>query len=152
MAKKADEAAARALFEAGKKAARRAFEDLGLSEEEKAVREAERAREAKLRRYKWIAIGVGVLVLVLALIFLIAKIWMWVLILAALGVGGYLAYRWARAKLTAPPEIKVVQAKREEEPPPSPKVVAVLPPKRDREDEAARIERELEALKKKVEK
>lgn len=151
MAKKADEAAARALFEAGKNAAKRALEDFGLSEEEKAVREAERAREAKLRRYKWIAIGVGGLIVILALIFLIAKIWMWVLLLTALGVGGYLAYRWARARLSAPPEIKVVQAKREEDVPP-PKVVAVLPPKRDREDEAARIERELEALKKKVEK
>src|SRR3954454_9719223 len=99
MAKKADEAAARALFEAGKNAAKRVLEDIGLSEEEKAVREAERAREAKLRRYKWIAIGVGGLIVILALIFLIAKIWMWVLLLAALGVGGYLAYRWARARL-----------------------------------------------------
>ena len=60
--------------------------------------------------------------------------------------------RLARAKLTAAPEVKVVEAAPESEPP-APRAVKVeraLPA--PREDEAARIERELAALKKKVEK
>ncbi|MGZ3454762.1 MAG: hypothetical protein ACXVEF_34485 [Polyangiales bacterium] len=152
MAKKADEAAARALFEAGKDAAKRALEDFGLSDEEKATREAERARDAKLRRWKWIAIVAAIFVVGLALVFLIAKFWLWVLLLAVVAVGGYIAYRWARGKLAAGPEIKVVPAKREVEEVPKPKAAPVLPPMRDPDEEAARIERELQALKKKVEK
>jgi hypothetical protein len=125
----------RAIVKAGKDAARRIYDDLTLSDEEKAQRELERAREAKLKRWKWIAIGAGSLIAVVTLFVIIAKLWIWIVALAVLAALGFVAYSWAKKKLTAP-EVKVRIA---EEPEPAPKE-PVTAPVRERTAEEVRAE------------
>jgi hypothetical protein len=140
----------RALLAAGKDAAKRAIEDFTLTDEEKAARDAERALEAKRRRWKWIAIAVGSLILMLAIVFLIAKIWMWVLGLALVAAAGVAIYYFAQRKWRAmrepvvkvlPKELPKTQAERR---------VSEPPPVIDHDAREKQIDAELAALKAKT--
>lgn len=84
---------AEAMLDAGKDAARKLYDDLTLSDEEKAQKEAEREAEAKKKRFKWYAIGIGALLAIIIVMVLLAKFWFWIIALAigaALAFGGYL--------------------------------------------------------------
>ena len=94
--KQAARLGAEAMIDAGKDAARKLYDDLTLSDEEKAKREAERAAAAKRRKWKWIAIGVGVLLAFVMVMMLLAKIGPYVLGFAVLAILGYLGYRRLR--------------------------------------------------------
>jgi len=108
----------RAALEAGKDAVKRVYEDLTLSDEEKARREEERAAARQKLKWKLIIGAVLVFVVVIALMALLAKFWLWIVglaIVAALGVAGYY---YVKPKLTgvrvreveAAPEPKRVDA------------------------------------------
>jgi hypothetical protein len=84
----ADGAGQRAAIAAGKEMARRAVDDLTLSEEEKAKREEARQQARKKKLVKYGLIGVVGVVAVLSLMSLLAKLWMYAIgALVALGVG-----------------------------------------------------------------
>ncbi len=140
----------RALLAAGKDAAKRAIEDFTLSDEEKAQRDAERAAEAKRRRWKWIAIGVAGLVLLISLIFLLAQIWMWILGIALLAGAGVAIYYFARRKWRALREPAVAQAPKALPEPEAPRRVSEPPPVIDRDAREKQIDDELAALKAKT--
>lgn len=89
----------RALVKAGRDAARRVYDDLTLSDDEKAIRKAERAREAKLKRYKWIAIGAFALIALITLFVIVAKLWLWIVALALVAALVYGLYAYGRKKL-----------------------------------------------------
>jgi hypothetical protein len=97
--KQAAKLGAEAMIDAGKDAARKLYEDLTLSDEEKEKREAEREAAAKRKRWKWIAYGVGGLLVVLSLMMLLAKIWPWILGMALVAGLAYMGYRYLRGKL-----------------------------------------------------
>ena len=107
----------RAAIEAGKDAAKRLYEDLTLSDEEKARREVERAAARRKWKWKLIAGAVVAIVVVITLMALLAKFWLWLVGLAILAVLGLAAYFYVRPKLSG---VKV----REVQPAPSP---AALP-------------------------
>ena len=164
-----DEAAAKAALSTVKDAARRAFDDLTMSDEDKALREAERAREAKLRKWKLIGGAVVAVLALLAILSILAKLWAWIVGLALLAGLAYAVYFFVWPKLfgpkvrveveatPAPPE--PVRAPREEL---EPEVEAEAQREQEAEAEAARarakvlqeraIDDELAALKAKVKK
>lgn len=147
----------RAIVQAGRDAARRVYEDLTLSEDEKRVKEAERAHSAKLRRWKWIAIGVGALLVVITLFVLVMKLWVWMLGLVVLAAIVAALYFYGRGKLRTlrDPEPAALPGPRSEE---SAEVKAVhVEPSAEAPavDQAAReraIDDELAALKAKTRK
>jgi hypothetical protein len=94
-----DEAAARAALSTVKNAARRALDDLTMSDEEKAAREAERARASRVGRWKLIAGGVVAVLALLALLSLLAKLWAWLVGLALVAALAYAGYFYLRPKL-----------------------------------------------------
>jgi len=129
----------RAAIEAGKDAVRRVYDDLTLSDEDKARRQEERAAKRRKLKWKLIAGAVVAIIVVIALMALLAKIWLWVIgfaILAALGVAAYFYVR---------PKLAGVRVREVEAAPPEP---AALPPPssedraKDREEtlRAARVQ------------
>lgn len=161
---------ARALLEAGKDKAKRALEDFTLTDEERAARDAERERETKLGRYKWIAIGIGGLLVVISLFFLLAKLWVYVLLLAVLGAIGFGVYHYVRPRVSAKydalvdpkekPELsaKVIDVETVPESRPEsrpagreePRSKIEQPPRETAAEQEKRIDDELAALKAKV--
>lgn len=105
--KLADEAAAKAALKSVKGRVQSAFEELTMTEEERALREAERAREAKLTKYKWIAGAILAVLVFLAVMSILAKLWAWFVGLAILGGIAYAIYFYLR------PRVKAVQVKAE---------------------------------------
>lgn len=97
--KEAARLGAEAMLEAGKDAARKLYEDLTLSDEEKKRREAARLAAEKRKRQKWIFFGVAAIVGLLVAMALIASYWPYILGLAVLGVLGFLGYRRVRRAL-----------------------------------------------------
>jgi hypothetical protein len=87
------------MLDAGKDAARSLYEDLVLSDEEKAKREAARTAAAKRKRRKWLAIGVGSVVGLLTVLWVLARFWPWILALSVLAGLGYVGYRRLRRRL-----------------------------------------------------
>lgn len=90
----------RAALEAGKDAVKRVYEDLTLSDEEKARREEERAAARQKLKWKLIIGAILAFVVVIALMAILAKFWLWIVglaIVAALGVAGYY---YVKPKLT----------------------------------------------------
>ena len=86
------------MLGAGKDAAKRLYEDLVLSDEEKAKREAAREAAARRKRRKWIALGVGSIVALLALFMIITKYLPWAIAFAVLAGLGYYGYRRVRGR------------------------------------------------------
>jgi len=118
----ADSVGAKAALNAGKDIAKRAIEDLTLSDEEKQQRADERAAGRKKTLIKYGVIGVGGIVLVLSLISVLSQLWMYalgLLVVAGIGAGGYFYLRpkvralkaRATAKLTAKRDADAVVAK-----------------------------------------
>lgn len=106
--KLADEAAAKAALASVKDAARRAIEDLTTTDEERALREAERAKEARVRKWKWIAGAVVGVLAFFAILSILAKLWVWVVGLALLAALAYAIYFYVRPKVTAV-KVRVVE-------------------------------------------
>jgi len=121
----------RAAIEAGKDAAKRLYEDLTLTDEEKARREEERAVARRKLKWKLIAGAVVAVVVVIALMALLAKFWLWLVALAILGVLGLAAYFYVRPKLGG---VKV----REVQPAPEPAALPQAIPPSTRDDSEAR--------------
>lgn len=123
-----DDPTVRAALAAGKNAARRVYEDLTLTDDEKAAREVERARARRVLKWK-LAIGAVVAVVVVAtIVALLAKIWLWLLGLVFIGAIAAALWFWVRPKLAGPAKERPV---------------AQLPAPRDDEaaaEEAARVE------------
>ncbi|MBI2388365.1 MAG: hypothetical protein HYV09_02000 [Deltaproteobacteria bacterium] len=117
----------KAALAAGKNAARRVYDDLTLTEDEKAAREVERARARRILKWK-LAIGAVVaVVLVATIVALLAKIWLWLLGLVFIAAIAAALWFWVRPKLARPaPE----------------RPVAELPAHRDQVDDAERLEAE----------
>lgn len=99
--KLADEAAAKAALERVKGAARRALDDLTLTDEEKALRAAEQEKESRIRKWKWIAGGVVAVLVFLAVMSILAKLWAWFVGLAILAGIAYAIYFYLRPKVKA---------------------------------------------------
>ncbi|MBK7395847.1 MAG: hypothetical protein IPJ34_05950 [Myxococcales bacterium] len=90
----ARKASARAALSAGKNAARKAIEDLTLSDEERAARDEAEAKAAKARRWKYLAVGIVGLCLLFGIVGMLASLWKYFLGLALLAVlGGYVYWR-----------------------------------------------------------
>ncbi len=90
----ARKASARAALSAGKNAARKAIEDLTLSDEERAARDEAETKAAKARRWKYLAIGIVGLFLLIGIVGMLASLWKYFLGLALLAVlGGYVYWR-----------------------------------------------------------
>ena len=147
---------AKAMLEAGKKAARELYEDVTLSDEEKARREAERAAAAKRKKWKWIAIGVGALLALLLVMMLLAKIGPYVLGFAVLAILGYLGYRRLRRATSAATKDEV-SAPEEKPAVQRPQARIAAPREKVRVDDAAakaeterKIDEELAELKRKA--
>lgn len=94
----ADDLATEAVVAAGKDRARRALEDLTLSDEEKALRDEREARARRLLKWKVLA---GAVLGVALVLWLISHLWTWLLGLAVLLGLGVPAYFFARRKLRA---------------------------------------------------
>jgi hypothetical protein len=96
----AEDATTRAAIAAGKDAAKRALDDIILSDDEKAKRETEKAEVQKSRRWKYIALAVLGLCLVVGVIGLVLSYWQYFLLAGVLGVGalyGWWRFRKSRA-------------------------------------------------------
>jgi Flp pilus assembly protein TadB len=94
----ADDLVTDAALAAGKDRARRALEELTLSDEEKALRDKKRARAQRLFKVKLLAGGVLALLLV---VWVFAHLWTWLFGLALLLGIGVPLYFFARGKVRA---------------------------------------------------
>ncbi len=97
--KEAARRGAEAMFEAGKDAARKLYDDVTLTDEEKKRREAARLLARKRKRQKWIAIAIAAVVALFVVMALVASYWPYILGLALLGGLGWLGYRRVRGAL-----------------------------------------------------
>jgi outer membrane biosynthesis protein TonB len=91
--KEAARAGAKAMLDAGKDAAKRLYEDITLTDEEKERRETERVAAKKKKRTKWLVYLVGGVIGFLCLLMLLAKIWPYVLGLAIVAGLAWWGYR-----------------------------------------------------------
>jgi len=111
--KLADQASAKAALDAAKGAARRAFDDLTMSDEDKALRAAEEEKQARIRKWKWIAGGVVAVLVFLAVMSILAKLWAWIVLLAVIAVVGYAGFWFVTSKLKPKVEVAEVREKKE---------------------------------------
>ncbi|MFO0552335.1 MAG: hypothetical protein U0271_28365 [Polyangiaceae bacterium] len=95
------DASTKAALAAGKDAAKRALDDLLLSDEEKEKRSLAEKQAARRRRWKYVAIGVVSLLLLAGLVGLVMAYWQWFLAAGILGLAGLLGYYQLRRKLRA---------------------------------------------------
>ena len=106
----AEGVATKASIAAGKDAAKRALDDLLLSDEEKAERAAVETRDSKGRRWKLVAIAVLGLFLIVGVIGLVLNYWQWFLAAGVLGLVGLYAWWRMRRRLgkKAEPAVETV--------------------------------------------
>ncbi|MBL8715725.1 MAG: hypothetical protein JNL79_07000 [Myxococcales bacterium] len=104
----ARKASARAALSAGKNAARKAIEDLTLSDEERAARDEAEAKAAKARRWKYLAIGIVGLCLLIGIVGMLASLWKYFLGLALLAALGFYVY-WRLRPLLASRKVRVAE-------------------------------------------
>lgn len=97
----AESASQRAALASGKEMAKRALEDLTLTPEEKAEREAGRKKGRVKTLVKVVAVGVVGVVAVLSLMSVLASLWMYALGLLVVGGLGAGAYFYVKPKLLA---------------------------------------------------
>jgi hypothetical protein len=107
------QASAKAALGAAKDAARRAFDDLTMTDEQKAIRAAEEAQQARIRKWKWIAGGVVAVLVFLAVMSILAKLWAWIVLLAVIAAVGYAGFWFVTSKLKPKVEVAEVREKRE---------------------------------------
>lgn len=84
------------MLRAGAGAAKRAVEDLLLTDEERAARDQERAAERKKKNSRLLAYVALGLLLVVGLIGLALTYWHWFLLAGVLGIAGIVAARYVR--------------------------------------------------------
>ena len=100
-----DGASSKAALAAGKELAKRALDDLTLSDEERAAGDEVKSGDRKKALLKYGVIGVLGVVLVLSLMSVLAKLWVYalgLLVVAGVGGAGYLYVK---------PKVKALQAK-----------------------------------------
>lgn len=114
----ADGVGQRAALAAGKEMARRALEDIGLSDEEKAARDQQRQAARKKTLIKLGVVGVVGVLLVLSLMSVLAKLWMYglgLLVVAGVGGAGWFALKPKIAALKQRAVARLEAKKRAEE-------------------------------------
>lgn len=97
----AEGASQRAALAAGKEMAKRALEDLTLTDEERATRDEEKKAARKMTMVKVVAVGVVGVIAVLALMSVLAKLWLYALGLLIVGGIGAAGYFYVKPKLKA---------------------------------------------------
>lgn len=132
--KLSDELTSKAAAAAGRRAAKRAIDDLLSTDEDRAEREAERATTSKSRRNKLILYGVIGLLLVVGTIGMVLNYWHWFILAGLFGVAGLYAWRAISKRRAAKsvPEAVRVEAPPAEAPVAEAKVEEDVEAKRER--------------------
>jgi len=87
-----EDATTKAALAAGKDAAKRALDDLLLTDEEKTKRDATEVEDKKSNRWKYLAIAVLGICLAVGFVGLMLSYWQWFLLAGVFGVAGLYAY------------------------------------------------------------